>query len=419
MSKEAAKKKLRKPRSIYGDQILFMLAVLVMAFTSYGLRPVIVCAFSVLCCIITDMIGCFLSKKEYGVKDLSTIAYGLALALMLPASVEYYIVAIGAVLAVTVKHIFGGKDNYIFNPTAVAVAFLIICYPTQVLSYPVPGTQLEIFGQAQGLVSSIESSFIKNGAMPSLSPLEILMGSFAGPMGTTHILVLVVSGICLVLRRSVSLSATLGAITVTALLTYLTTSVEPTWEAVVFQFISGFMLFGFIFLANDPQTLPYTNGGRILYGIFLGVIAVIFRNTAQIEGVFVFALLVVNALSLYLDKLAFDIKKKVKQAASYLKNNLGSYEKLSAQAKQGEMPKLEDTQELLLEPVTYNMPPIDNKITKVKRRKKSVLEKIKEKQSDNAKKKQKEKERQTEKANTEKEDSDGSLKTDKTEKDTE
>ena len=179
------------------------------------------------------------------------------------------------------------------------------------------------------------------------------------------------------------------------------------------------MLFGFIFLANDPQTLPYTNGGRILYGIFLGVIAVIFRNTAQIEGVFVFALLVVNALSLYLDKLAFDIKKKVKQAASYLKNNLGSYEKLSAQAKQGEMPKLEDTQELLLEPVTYNMPPIDNKITKVKRRKKSVLEKIKEKQSDNAKKKQKEKERQTEKANTEKEDSDGSLKTDKTEKDTE
>ena len=31
------------------------------------------------------MVGCFLSKKEYGVKDLSTIAYGMALALMLPA----------------------------------------------------------------------------------------------------------------------------------------------------------------------------------------------------------------------------------------------------------------------------------------------------------------------------------------------
>lgn len=47
----------------------------------------------------------------------------MALALMLPASVEYYIVVIGAVLAITVKHIFGGKDNYIFNPAAVAIAF--------------------------------------------------------------------------------------------------------------------------------------------------------------------------------------------------------------------------------------------------------------------------------------------------------
>ena len=136
MSKEAAKKKLRKPRSIYGDQILFMLAITVIATCFYGMRVVTVCACSVLACILTDMVGCFLSKKEYGVKDLSTIAYGMALALMLPASVEYYVVIIGAVLAITVKHIFGGKDNYIFNPAAVAIAFLIICYPTQVLMYP-------------------------------------------------------------------------------------------------------------------------------------------------------------------------------------------------------------------------------------------------------------------------------------------
>ena len=94
MTKEAARKKLRKPRSIYGDQILFMLAITVIATCFYGWRVVVVCACSVFTCILTDMAGCFLSKKEYGVKDLSTIAYGMALALMLPASVEYYIVII-------------------------------------------------------------------------------------------------------------------------------------------------------------------------------------------------------------------------------------------------------------------------------------------------------------------------------------
>ena len=386
MAKDAAQKKLRKARSIYGDQILFMLAITVIATCFSGWRVPAVCICSVLCCILTDMIGCFFSKKEYGVKDLSTIAYGMALALMLPASVEYYIVVIGAVLAITVKHIFGGKDNYIFNPAAVAIAFLIICYPTQVLMYPQLGVHPELFGDTGTLVNSIESSFIKNGAMPSLSALEILMGQFAGPIGTTHILVLIVSGICLICRRSVSLSATVSGMAVIGVLSYLTTDVQPALESVVFRFISGFVLFGFVFLASDPQTLPLTNGGRVLYGIALGTITVIFRNTANIEGVFVFSLLIVNALSLYLDKMWFTILTKTKQFIRYLRLNLGSFERISKDAKQGKTPALTDTQEIIIEPVNYNMPPIDNKVTKVRRHKKPLFESISDKISDAVKK---------------------------------
>lgn len=378
MSTEAARKKLRKPKSIYGDQIIFMLAVMIMAVFTYGMRSFAVCVCSVLCCIIVDMIGCFLSKKEYNIKDLSTIAYGMALALMLPASVEYYIVALGALLAITVKHIFGGKDNYIFNPAAVAIAFLIICYPTQVLMYPEHGAELAVFGQSDVLLSGgIESSFIKNGAMPDLSVLDILMGNFVGPMGTTHILVLAVSAICLICRRSVSLSATAGGIAVMAVLSYLTSAVEPAVDAVIVQFIGGFVLFGFIFLASDPQTLPLTNGGRILYGIALGTITVIFRSTANIEGVFVFALLIVNALSLYLDKLAYQIGCITKRLIRFLKKYLGSFERVSKDIKQGKTPRLTDTQEIMIEPVNFNMPPIDNKVTKIKRRKRISFDEIK------------------------------------------
>lgn len=368
MSKEAAKKNCVS-REAYTAIRYFYAGDNRHCHLLYGMRVVTVCACSVLACILTDMVGCFLSKKEYGVKDLSTIAYGMALALMLPASVEYYVVIIGAVLAITVKHIFGGKDNYIFNPAAVAIAFLIICYPTQVLMYPQLDAHPEIFGDTGTLVSGIESSFIKNGAMPSLTPLEILMGRFPGPMGTTHILVLIVSGICLICRRSVSLSATVGGIAVMGVLSYLTSSVEPAMDAVIFRFISGFVLFGFIFLASDPQTLPFTNGGRVLYGIALGVITVIFRNSANIEGIFVFSLLIVNALSLYLDKLAFVIGVQTKQLLRYLKHNLGSFERMTEDAKQGKTPELSDTQEIMIEPVNYNMPPIDNKVTKVKRHK--------------------------------------------------
>ena len=88
MSMDAARKKLRKPRSVYADQILLMLAVMVLSIYIYGFRSLVVCICSVACCAITDMIGCFLCKKEYSFKDLSNVAYGMAVALMLPACVE-------------------------------------------------------------------------------------------------------------------------------------------------------------------------------------------------------------------------------------------------------------------------------------------------------------------------------------------
>ena len=57
MSKEAAKKKLRKPRSIYGDQILFMLAITVIATCFYGMRVVAVCACSVLAYRVSELLA--------------------------------------------------------------------------------------------------------------------------------------------------------------------------------------------------------------------------------------------------------------------------------------------------------------------------------------------------------------------------
>ena len=60
---------------------------------------------------------------------------------------------------------------------------------------------------------------------------------------------------------------------------------------------------------------------------------------------------------------------------------------MTKDVKQGKTPSLSDTQEIMIEPVNYNMPPIDNKVTKVKRHKKSVFENISDKISDAAKKK--------------------------------
>ena len=65
MSQDKARKKLKKPRSVYADQILFMATIVFLAVYNYGFRALSVCIVSVLACIIVDMLGCFFSKKEY------------------------------------------------------------------------------------------------------------------------------------------------------------------------------------------------------------------------------------------------------------------------------------------------------------------------------------------------------------------
>ena len=131
-----------------------------------------------------------------------------------------------------------------------------------------------------------------------------------------------------------------------------------------------------------------------------------------------FSLLIVNALSLYLDKLAFVIGVQTKQLLRYLRHNLGSFERMTKDAKQGKTPELSDTQEIMIEPVNYNMPPIDNKVTKVKRHKKSVMENISDKISDTVKKK-KASAKSADENEKEKEAQHGSSKTDEAGKDTE
>lgn len=91
---------------------------------------------------------------------------------------------------------------------------------------------------------------------------------------------------------------------------------------------------------------------------------------------------------------------------------------MTKDAKQGKTPELSDTQEIMIEPVNYNMPPIDNKVTKVKRHKKSVIENLSDKISDTVKKK-KASAKSTSENEKEKEAQHGSGKTDEAGKDTE
>ena len=99
---------------------------------------------------------------------------------------------------------------------------------------------------------------------------------------------------------------------------------------------------------------------RLLTGL-LGYTVMMFRYFGQVEGCFVFALLIVNAMSSSFDTI-------VENILYWKRNYISSFEGSKNRAQQGGI-KLTDTQEIQLpEKYRYNTPPIDGKVKRHKRR---------------------------------------------------
>lgn len=375
----------RKPRHIYADQLLCLLVLLGMAVLKSGTRSLGLAAFAVVSAVLIDLFCCRLTKKIYNPRDLSTVTSGLCLALMSPAVLPYTFIIFGSSLAIGVKHIFGGKDNYIFNPTAVSLAFLIICFPGRMLLFPAAGELQPLFGEAAFTpTNGLEFLLLRLSAFPVISSMDFLLGNFAGPIGTTHVLIIVVSGICLLCRRSVSPVVTISCLSVITIFRLLFPVYEDVIGALTREIFGGYLLFALIFLANDPQTVPKTIFGRLYYGVLLGVFTILFRGfddglfRGRVEGWFIFAILASNTFSYRMDAIAESIRLRVYRTADSLSEKLSAYEHFSENAKTGYHPELSDTQEINLSLSDYDMPPIDNKIIKVERKKRNVLTVAKE-----------------------------------------
>jgi len=147
--------------------------------------------------------------------------------------------------------------------------------------------------------------------------------------------------------------------------------------------VSGYFLFITTFLANDPQTLPKTFLGKIYYGALFGGVTAVFRAFGKVEGYPAFSLLLCNTLTERADIIAEQTVAGVNGAVVFVRDRLDSYERIREKEKTGDeadlRPELFDTQEIPVIRQDYNMPPIDNKVIKINRKKQSILLIIREK----------------------------------------
>jgi Na+-translocating ferredoxin:NAD+ oxidoreductase subunit D len=81
----------------------------------------------------------------------------------------------------------------------------------------------------------------------------------------------------------------------------------------LFHILSGGLLFGAVFMATDPVTSPTTQIGQLLFGLYLGILTVVFRFlTPEPEGVLT-SILTMNMFVYLIDKLGAKARFKFRK----------------------------------------------------------------------------------------------------------
>ena len=238
--------------------------------------------------------------------DEGLLAMAWLFAMLLPATVPLYQVALGMSFGIVVgKLIYGGSGRYLVNPALLALTFLVFSYPqllfTEGAWVPVPGydqpTVLELITDEGGLkvVAAVDYSYWnlflgdRPGSMGGVSTVGTLLGA----------LFLVWTGMA---SWRIMLGALLGLIGVSLLCNLIAPDHELFSLPWYWHMILGGFVFGTVFLATDPVAGPMTDPGRWGFGLLVGGLTVIIRvgNPSHYEGV-LFAILLASLFSPMID----------------------------------------------------------------------------------------------------------------------
>lgn len=291
--------------TMMGDMVIAVIPLLVMACYFYGFRPLVVSFYTVLACKLADVFGNLISGRGAMLTDLSPVVTGLLIAMLLPASVPYYICVIAGLFAIlVVKQPFGGTGQNLFNPAAAGFAFVAICWPQQIFRYPQPLERLELTSQVSARLMEGSAYTLKLGGIPSIEWEELVLGNYAGPMGATHILLMVTCLIFLLGRKTVDWRLPVSFLATAACFAFFFARIPTSpLNSLCFELFSGSVMFCSVYMVSDPVTAPKTGVGRVVYGACAGIGTMLFRYYGGFEQGGMFALLLLNAFSYTIDRM--------------------------------------------------------------------------------------------------------------------
>lgn len=325
-------KSRRTTKGIMLDVIIALIPAAVMGIVFFRLDAFIIEITAVLAAVATEFVYFFIKNKGFSRQagavckkwwkqfDYTSIVTGLILALILPSTVKWYEVLIGAVFAIAiVKMVFGGTGKNLVNPAATGRIFMFLSFSLTVYTAckidPV-NSGSELFTGA----THLSGYLLEGDAAGKINWLDLFLGTgVAGCIGETCKAALLLGYIYLVVRKVIKWWQPLLYIVVASFLSVCFAAMgSKHFEIGLFldYMLSGGLMFGAIFMATDYVTSPKGVYGQIVYYIALGVLTALLRYLTKIEVVS-FAIMLMNLLvpmiDTYIVRKPFGYKKVKKQ----------------------------------------------------------------------------------------------------------
>lgn len=247
---------------------------------------------------------------------------GILIPMICPIETPLWMMAVATAFAVVfAKEVFGGTGYNIVNVALIARAFLFFAYPAMMsgdkvfvatdtaLGYGTPLAdgftcatplgQIATHGGGDLVLTGVDGRV--------LSVRDAFVGLIPGSFGETSMLCILIGALILLLTGMASWRIMAGVFAGGLVMGWISNafatptypaSMLPAWE----QLLYGGFGFAAVFMATDPVTACRTNTGKWIYGILIGVMAVVIRvyNNGYPEGAMM-AVLLMNVFSSLID----------------------------------------------------------------------------------------------------------------------
>ena len=281
--------------------IIALIPALAVAIWTFGVDALWVIAVSVCACMLTEwLIERFMFHRPCTLMNGSAIITGLLLAFNLPSILPWWMVVVGAVVAIGIgKMSFGGLGCNIWNPALVGRVFLLISFPAAMTTWPagvssglvhMSGASCADATTGATLLATLNESNGEIG-MSSVDFMDMAIGHMNGSLGEVGSIAILIGLVYMLITKVITWHIPVSMIGSAALFSWAFGG-NPLLDV-----FAGGLLLGAVFMATDYVTSPMTKAGQLIYGFMIGFITIVIRRYGSYPEGVSFAILLMNSFT--------------------------------------------------------------------------------------------------------------------------